>query len=198
MIHMSKHYPYEQTWSLWANMICISKHDPYEQSWSVWTNMIRMSKFDPYDKTWSVWANMIRMSKHDPYEQTWSVWANMIRMSKHDLFEQTWSVWANMIRMSKHDPLKRDPYEQTWSVNLICSEGVCWPCYIGGNVWCYEDLWEAPSLCLQCSSSEAWYHEKVLAGISWSVAPSEIFLELCLAGFGLLLSCVVLSCRLTT
>ena len=25
---------------------------------------------------------------------------------------------------------------------------------------------EAPSLCFQCCSSDAWYHEKVLAGIS--------------------------------
>ena len=41
------------------------------------------------------------------------------------------------------------------------------------------------------------YHEKVLAGISLSVASSEIFLELCPAGFGVLLSSVVLSCRLT-
>ena len=44
--------------------------------------------------------------------------------------------------------------------------------------------------CFQCCSSEAWYHER-------SAAPSEIFLELCPAGFGVLLSSVVLSCRPT-
>ena len=39
----------------------------------------------------------------------------------------------------------------------------------------------------------AWYHEKVLASISWSVTLSDILLELCPAGLGVLLSCVVLT-----
>ena len=46
----------------------------------------------------------------------------------------------------------------------------------------------------QCCSSEAWYHEKVQASISLSVASSEIFLELCPAGFVVLLSSEMLSC----
>ena len=47
------------------------------------------------------------------------------------------------------------------------------------------------------AAAQRLYHEKVLAGFSRSVASCEIFLELCADGFGVLLSSVVLSCRLT-
>ena len=60
------------------------------------------------------------------------------------------------------------------------------------------DIWVAPSLCFQSCSSEAWYHQKVLASISWSVTHSEIFFLFCPAGLGVLLSIMVLSCQFTS
>ena len=54
-----------------------------------------------------------------------------------------------------------------------CTELVWCHCYIVSDVWCYDGLWEIPSLCFQSCSSEVWYYEKVLASVSLSVTPSE-------------------------
>ena len=59
-----------------------------------------------------------------------------------------------------------------------CDEGVCWPCYIVHGwrlmlTWLVRSTFALfPELQLR-----AWYHEKVLASNSWSVAPSEIIFE---------------------
>ena len=118
-----------------------------------------------------------------------SVWWNLCGMNLNASKTKTIIVSRSHTVHPLLTPFTLDGTELKESADLVIS-GVTFDAKI-------DDLREAPSLCFQCCSSEAWYYEKVLAGISWSVVPSEIFLELCRAGFGVLLSSVVLSCRLT-
>ena len=72
---------------------------------------------------------------------------------------------------------------------------VCRPCYIEG--WPVMQRWpvRSISICFQSCSSGAWYNEKFMASISWSVTLSETFLKLSRACLRVLLSCVMLSWR---
>ena len=117
-----------------------------------------------------------------------SVWCDMWRMNHNASKTKTMIVSRSHIIHPQLTPLSIGGTVLKESVDLVI---------LGETFEAKKTFWEAPALCVKCCSSEIWYHEKVLAGLSWSVAPSEIFLELCLARFGVLLSSVVLSCRLT-
>ena len=59
-----------------------------------------------------------------------------------------------------------------------CGERVCWPCYIGSDVWFQDDFWEASLLCFRRAASQ-------LLGIlkkSWVVFYDRLLLRRCYRG----------------
>ena len=91
-----------------------------------------------------------------------------------------------------HNASPVTPINYWWN----CAALVCWPWYIGSDIWFQDNFWEASLPSFHSSFSKAWSLEKVLVGIPWHVASWEMLLGFCTACFGVLFCNVVLGCRL--
>ena len=102
----------------------------------------------------------------------WDLWG--MKLNTHNTKTMIVSRSHTILEVVQSTPLTLDGAVLKKSADLV----------IFGVMFDAFDLWEGPLLYFQSCSSEAWYYEKVLASIAWSVTASENFLMLFLASLG--------------